>query len=135
MSIRHDFLKPPVYFACVRLREGRPCRKKVSRMDGGGAGEFWCETCNSATDAQPRYILNFSISDHSGAVYVNCFDDVGEKIVGKPASELVSLVEGVLLLLFRGCKSFFVLSYLWINFKSIFRLNVNCIFSLYFNSL
>ncbi|MES1921362.1 60S acidic ribosomal protein P1, partial [Bonamia ostreae] len=96
MSIRHDFAKPPFYFACSKARDGRTCNKKASKVDSAGSEEFWCEMCNSVTEARARYILNFSLNDHTGSQFVNCFDEVGEKILGVAAGDLSKLAEGPL---------------------------------------
>jgi hypothetical protein len=43
------------------------------------------------TLAPCRYILNLSIMDHSGHIWVTGFNDVGEQLLGVTANELIAL--------------------------------------------
>ena len=43
------------------------------------------------TLALGRYILNLSIMDHSGHIWVTGFNDVGEQLLGVTANELIAL--------------------------------------------
>ena len=43
------------------------------------------------TLALAGYILNLSIMDHSGHIWVTGFNDVGEQLLGVTANELIAL--------------------------------------------
>ena len=75
------------YPAC--LSEG--CNKKVVEID---PGQWRCERCDKAhPKPENRYILSVSVSDHTGQIYLNCFDDVGKMIMGITADQLMDLRE------------------------------------------
>ncbi|KAL6714738.1 Replication factor A protein 1 [Lecanora helva] len=69
------------YPAC--LSEG--CNKKVVEVD---QGQWRCERCDK-THPKPeyRYIMSVNISDHTGQMWLSCFDDVGRMIMGMPADK------------------------------------------------
>ncbi|KAL2866347.1 replication factor A subunit protein RFA1 [Aspergillus lucknowensis] len=73
------------YPAC--LSEG--CNKKVTQLD---PGQWRCERCDK-TNPRPeyRYILPVNVSDHTGQLYLSCFDDVGRMVVGATADQLMEL--------------------------------------------
>lgn len=75
------------YPAC--LTEG--CNKKVIEVD---PGEWRCEKCN-LTHPKPeyRYIMSINVSDHTGMIWLSCFDDVGRIIMGMSADDLMQLKE------------------------------------------
>ena len=75
------------YPAC--LTEG--CNKKVIETD---PGEWRCEKCN-ITHPKPeyRYILSINVSDHTGMLWLSCFDDVGRIIMGMSADDLMQIKE------------------------------------------
>jgi replication factor A1 len=75
------------YPAC--LSEG--CNKKVVEID---PGQWRCEKCDK-THEKPeyRYIMQVNISDHTGQLWVSCFDETGRLIIGKTADELMELKE------------------------------------------
>lgn len=75
------------YPAC--LSEG--CNKKVVEID---PGEWRCEKCDK-THPKPeyRYIMTLNVSDHTGQIWLNCFDDVGRVIMGMTADELMQIKE------------------------------------------
>jgi replication factor A1 len=66
------------------------CYKKVVEMNM----EWRCEKCDQSY-AQPRYryILSFSVSDYSGQLWLQAFNDQAELILGKTANDLVQLKE------------------------------------------
>ncbi|KIV90554.1 hypothetical protein, variant 1 [Exophiala mesophila] len=75
------------YPAC--LSEG--CNKKVVEID---PGQWRCERCDK-THPKPeyRYIMSVNISDHTGQLWVSCFDETGRQIIGKTADELMEIKE------------------------------------------
>ncbi|TVY49573.1 Replication factor A protein [Lachnellula occidentalis] len=67
------------------------CNKKVTDE---GDGTWRCEKCNiNHPRPEHRYILTLSVSDHTGQMYLNAFDDVGKLVVGKSADEMMELKE------------------------------------------
>ncbi|KAI4134715.1 MAG: hypothetical protein LQ347_001297 [Umbilicaria vellea] len=75
------------YPAC--LSEG--CNKKVVEVD---PGQWRCEKCDK-THPKPeyRYIMSVNVSDHTGQLWLSCFDDVGRQIMGTSADLLMDLKE------------------------------------------
>ncbi|PWY65649.1 replication factor-a protein [Aspergillus heteromorphus CBS 117.55] len=73
------------YPAC--LSEG--CNKKVTELD---PGQWRCERCDK-THSRPeyRYIMLVNVSDHTGQLWLSCFDDVGRLIMGTSADQLMEL--------------------------------------------
>ncbi|KAL5332160.1 hypothetical protein BJX70DRAFT_384971 [Aspergillus crustosus] len=73
------------YPAC--LSDG--CNKKVTELD---PGQWRCERCDK-THSRPeyRYIMLINVSDHTGQLYLNCFDDVGRLLTGTSADQLMEL--------------------------------------------
>ena len=71
------------YPACPEDR----CNRKVVEHDPG----VWrCENCDKNHPApQYRYVLTANVVDHTGQMYLSCFDDVGRMIMGMSADELV----------------------------------------------
>ncbi|RFU27944.1 hypothetical protein B7463_g8394, partial [Scytalidium lignicola] len=75
------------YPAC--LNEG--CNKKVTDM---GDGTWRCEKCDQTHQKpQYRYIMSVNASDHTGQLWLSCFDDVGRMIMGMSADELMDIKE------------------------------------------
>jgi len=75
------------YPAC--LTEG--CNKKVTNDDEG----VWrCEKCN-VTHPKPdyRYIMSVNVSDHTGMLWLSCFDDAGKLIMGRSANDIMAAKE------------------------------------------
>lgn len=73
------------YPAC--LTEG--CNKKVIEVD---PGEWRCEKCNMAhPKPEYRYIMSINVSDHTGMLWLSCFDDVGRLIMNMPADEVMQI--------------------------------------------
>lgn len=74
------------YPAC--LTQG--CNKKVENL-----GDGWrCEKCDTTHDRpEYRYIMSVNVNDHTGQLWLSCFDDVGRVIMGKSADELMALKE------------------------------------------
>jgi replication factor A1 len=86
MSIKHDLTAPICYNACCNL----DCLKKVVHDP---VSNMWiCEKCNqSHNNPNIRYILSLIIADKSGSLWANVFNEVGEQILGRPASAIQSL--------------------------------------------
>ncbi|KAK3325653.1 putative RFA1 protein [Apodospora peruviana] len=68
------------------------CNKKVTDM---GDGTWRCEKCNMSHDRpQYRYIMSVNVNDHTGQLWLSCFDDTARTIMnGKSADELMELRE------------------------------------------
>ncbi|CCJ28324.1 unnamed protein product [Pneumocystis jirovecii] len=67
------------------------CNKKVIEDNEGG---WRCEKCDKSFPApQYRYILTISVNDHTGQIWLSCFDDVGRLIIGKSADDIVQMRE------------------------------------------
>ncbi|KAG5518244.1 hypothetical protein PMAC_003040 [Pneumocystis sp. 'macacae'] len=65
------------------------CSKKVIEDNEGG---WRCEKCDKSFPA-PHYILTISVNDHTGQIWLSCFDDVGRLIIGKSADDIVQMKE------------------------------------------
>ncbi|MCJ1477888.1 Replication factor A protein 1 [Lambiella insularis] len=67
------------------------CNKKVIEQD---PGQWRCEKCDK-TFPKPeyRYIMSLNVSDHTGQIWLSCFDDVGRMIMGMSADQLNELKE------------------------------------------
>ncbi|KAI0179132.1 replication factor-a protein [Hypoxylon sp. FL1284] len=66
------------------------CNKKVIDQ-----GDGWrCEKCD-IVHARPqyRYIMSVNVNDHTGQMWLSCFDDVGRTIMGVSADELMEMKE------------------------------------------
>ncbi|KAL2441201.1 Replication factor A protein 1 [Exophiala dermatitidis] len=77
--------EPFCYPAC--MSEG--CNRKVVEID---PGQWRCEKCDT-THPKPeyRYIISANVSDHTGQLWVNCFDDTGRLLLGRTADELMAI--------------------------------------------
>lgn len=91
-----DYIKKDnfCYPACnnevnVSSRGPTPCNRKVIQESDNS---WRCERCN-LTYEEPhyRYILNCSIVDHTGQIWVTLFDDEAKKLVNMSAGELMKL--------------------------------------------
>jgi replication factor A1 len=82
MFIRKENISYP---AC--LTDG--CNKKVTEV---GDGTWRCERCDVGHPRpQHRYIMSVNVGDHSGQLWLSCFDDVGRLIMGMTADALAEL--------------------------------------------
>ena len=73
------------YPAC----RGEGCQKKVIEEE---PGQWRCEKCQMTWDApEYRYIMLFNVSDHTGQLWLNCFNDTGVQLMGMTANELTKL--------------------------------------------
>lgn len=67
------------------------CNKKVIEDNEGG---WRCERCDkSFLKPQFRYIVTISVNDHTGQIWLNCFDDVGRQIIGRSADDIAQIKE------------------------------------------
>jgi len=64
------------------------CNKKMTEISDG----LWrCEHCNKNFPApQYRYVMQINVCDHTGQLWLSCFDDTGRLIMGASADELMS---------------------------------------------
>lgn len=67
------------------------CNKKVVDQ---GDGTWRCEKCD-IRHARPqyRYIMSVNVNDHTGQLWLSCFDDVGRIFMGMSADELMDIKE------------------------------------------
>ncbi|KAK3674603.1 Replication factor A protein 1 [Recurvomyces mirabilis] len=65
------------------------CNKKVVETDPG----VWrCEKCEKTWDRpEYRYIMSVNVSDHTGQIWLQCFNDVGVQVMGITANELMQM--------------------------------------------
>jgi replication factor A1 len=79
------------YPACTNAVNGKPCNKKV--VDQGN-GSWKCERCGVAFNNKSlRYILTLAAADHTGNIWLQCFNDVAEKLLQRSADEVSTLKE------------------------------------------
>ena len=65
------------------------CNKKVVETE---PGQWRCEKCDKTHDRPDyRYIMSVNVSDHTGQIWLSCFNEVGEQIMGMSANELMVL--------------------------------------------
>lgn len=75
------------YPAC--LEEG--CNKKVVEVD---PGKWRCERHEKEfPKPEYRYIMSINVMDHTGQLWLSCFDDVGRLVMGMTANELMETKE------------------------------------------
>ncbi|KAK0322313.1 Replication factor A protein 1 [Friedmanniomyces endolithicus] len=73
------------YPAC--LSEG--CNKKTVEVD---PGQWRCEKCDKTFDRPDyRYIMSVNVSDHTGQMWLSCFNEVGVQIMGVSANEMMAM--------------------------------------------
>jgi replication factor A1 len=73
------------YSAC--RSEG--CNKKVIETD---PGSWRCEKCDKAWDAPDyRYIMSVNVSDHTGQIWLSCFNEAAQLIMGMSANDLMKM--------------------------------------------
>ncbi|KAL1794239.1 hypothetical protein ACET3X_007660 [Alternaria dauci] len=65
------------------------CNKKVIEEN---PGSWWCEKCQQAfPEPQYRYVLSVNVGDHTGTLWLSCFDEAGQDIVGMSANEAMKI--------------------------------------------
>lgn len=75
------------YPACAN----QGCNKKVADL---GDGTWRCEKCD-VNHPRPewRYIMSVNVCDHTGQMWLSCFDDVGRIVMGQSADDLMAMKE------------------------------------------
>ncbi|KAK5083667.1 Replication factor A protein 1 [Lithohypha guttulata] len=75
---------------CYPACREEKCNKKLVEL-----GDGWrCERCDKTFDApEYRYIMSVNVSDHSGQIWLSCFDEVGRNLMGMTANELMAIKE------------------------------------------
>ncbi|KAF1834864.1 replication protein-like protein A 70 kDa DNA-binding subunit [Decorospora gaudefroyi] len=65
------------------------CNKKVIEDN---PGSWWCEKCQASfPEPNWRYVLTFNVADHTGTMWLSCFDEAGQAIVGMSANEAMKI--------------------------------------------
>lgn len=65
------------------------CSKKVIEEN---PSEWWCEKCQKKYEKPNyRYIMSVNVVDHTGSLWLSCFDESGRMIMGMSANELMEL--------------------------------------------
>lgn len=65
------------------------CNKKVIEDN---PGNWWCEKCQASfPEPNYRYVLSVNVGDHTGTLWLSCFDEAGVEIVGMSANEAMKL--------------------------------------------
>ncbi|RMZ82097.1 hypothetical protein DV737_g2151, partial [Chaetothyriales sp. CBS 132003] len=86
-SIQHIKQNTFCYPSC--LTEG--CNKKVNEVY---PGQWRCERCDkNHPKPEYRYILSVNVSDHTGQLWLSCFDDTGRQLIGMTADKLMEIKE------------------------------------------
>lgn len=74
---------------CYPACQNEGCNKKVIEID---EGQWRCEKDNMTFEKpQYRYIMQVNVSDHTGQLWLSCFDDVGRTLMGMSADELMDI--------------------------------------------
>lgn len=67
------------------------CNKKVIDEQ---PDKWWCEKCQMHwPKPEYRYVLTVNVADHTGSMWLSCFDDAGRMIIGLPANDVVQVKE------------------------------------------
>ena len=78
------------YPACLTTQPEQ-CNKKVVEVN---PGEWRCEKCDKTFDHPDyRYIMSVNVSDHTGQIWLSCFNEVGLQIMGMPANDVMAMKE------------------------------------------
>lgn len=77
---------------CYPACPNEACKnKKVTR---GDLDQWHCERCErSYANPKYRYILSLNACDHTGQIWLSCFDEAGQMIFGMTADELMKIKE------------------------------------------
>ena len=89
--------RPPFYLACPfevpdeRTGPGktRTCNKKTERT----GDEFMCSAGHCCQHPVPRFLAQFTLSDHTSTLECSAFDEVGKQILGCDAATVAELWE------------------------------------------
>ena len=82
------YVKPDnfAYPACLKA----DCNKKVVEDEG----QWRCERCDvNHPKPEYRYIMSINVSDHTGQIWLSCFDDVGRMIMEMSADDVMKIHE------------------------------------------
>lgn len=74
---------------CYPACSSEGCNKKVTQVDNG----WRCEKCDLVHERpEYRYIMSVNVNDHTGQLWLTCFDETARVIMGgKSANELMAL--------------------------------------------
>ncbi|KAI0134186.1 replication factor-a protein 1 [Xylariales sp. AK1849] len=76
---------------CYPACRNEGCNKKVIDQ---GDGTWRCEKCDvNHPRPEYRYIMSLNVNDHTGQLWLSCFDDVGRIVMGMSADEAMELKE------------------------------------------
>jgi replication factor A1 len=77
---------------CYPACRNEGCKKKVTDM---GDGTWRCEKCDvSHPSPEYLYIMSVNVNDHTGQLWLSCFDQVGRVVMGgRSANELMAMRE------------------------------------------
>lgn len=65
------------------------CNKKVIEEN---ENEWSCESCGGKwPEPTYRYVLQVNVADHTGTLWLSCFDEAGQLIVGKSANDAMKV--------------------------------------------
>lgn len=65
------------------------CTKKVKE---DSAGSWWCEKCHSSfSEPLYRYAFSMNVLDHTGTLWLSCFDEAGRQLLGISANEAMRI--------------------------------------------
>ena len=98
MSEQADFfnLKASIQYIkqdnfCYPACASEGCNKKVVELE---PGQWRCEKCDKNHERPIyRYIMSVNVSDHTGQLWLSCFDEVGRMIMGRSADDLMEAKE------------------------------------------
>ena len=67
------------------------CNKKVSESESE-PGVWHCVKCDKDWDGPDhRYIMSFNVADHTGQIWISCFNETGQQVMGMPAADVVAM--------------------------------------------
>lgn len=76
---------------CYPACSSEGCNKKVVEIE---PGQWRCERCDkNYPKPQYRYIMSVNVSDHTGQLWLSCFDETGRSIMGMSADDLMEIRE------------------------------------------
>jgi len=80
-----------LYKACSNKMDDRECNKKIQE---NGDGSYRCEKCSlNLNEYKWRLMLSMNMGDFSDGVWVTCFQETAEKILGCSSEEVGKLSE------------------------------------------
>lgn len=83
------YVKPDSF--CYPACSSPDCNKKVIEEE---PGEWRCGKCEKAfPKPEYRYIMSVNVSDHTGQIWLSCFDEVGRMVMGMSADQLMEMKE------------------------------------------